>query len=371
MDLFIDRDALSRGLSRIQGIIERRSTEIILSHVLLHARDGSLRLTATDSEVAYIGEIESSVNEPGELSVDASNLFAVIRSLPEATVHLQVTDGNRLQIRSGRARFNLVGSAADEFPALPVFDPMATASLSESDFRRMIDQVYFAVSTEDVRWGLNGAHMEQVEADGQPKIRMVATDGHRLSVSESTFTGEFAFSAKRLVPRKALTVLRKLLDGRDQQVELRFGDGAMQLVRPGQTFWFRLLEGDFPDYKSVIPSGNKHHAMVRRADLSGTLKRVSILVPDKSRPVRFGFGATEVEIRVQNVDRGDVTETLPIELEGEPIAVGFNARYVQDILGVIRGDQISMELAHPLAPCLIRDPNNADAQFVVMPMRLD
>lgn len=371
MELYIDRDALSRGLARIQGIIERRTTHPILSHVLLHARDGALRTTATDTEVGYVGEVAANVEKPGELAVDAASLFQVVRALPEPTVHLVVVDGNRLEIRSGRANFKLLGVRAEEYPALPPFASEASATLTATELGRLVEQVQFSIATEDVRWGINGAHLEQVEVEGQPMLRMVATDRHRLACAQTAFVGSTRFTPRMLVPRKALGVMRKLLEGVEGEVTLDFGEGALQLSLPSETFWFRLLDGEFPDYKAVVPSEHKHVAVLRRTELAATLKRVGILVPDRARPVRFVFGESELEVDVQNVDRGEVRESLPLELEGGTVTVGFNARYLVDILSVMRGDRVVLQLAHPLAPCLVRDPEADDAFFVVMPMRLD
>lgn len=372
MELYIDRDELSRGLARIQGIIERRSTHPLLSHVLLHARQDSLRMTATDTEVAFIGDLTANVQNSGEVAVDAAQLFQVVRSLPEATVHLKLVEGLRLEIRSGRAYFKLNGVGAEEYPTLPPFDLSGTARISESDLKRLVDQVSFAVATEDVRWGLNGAHLEKVDANGEVRLRMVATDGHRLALAEAPFEGDFAFSQRMLIPRKALSVLKKLLDSRGQEVEIDFGEGALQLRRPQQTFWFRLLDGNFPtEYASYIPSDNKHAATLKRTELASTLKRVGILVQDRARAVKFSFGSEDLEVQVRNVDRGEVTEAVSVDLVGEPITVGFNAKYLQDVLSVVSGDEVLLELAHPLAPCLVRDPSRDDASFVIMPMRLD
>jgi DNA polymerase-3 subunit beta len=371
MDLYIDRDELSRGLARVQGIIERRSTHPLLSHVLLHAREGGLRMTATDTEVAYIGDLAANVEKAGQIAIDAANLFQVVRSLPEPTVQLTVSS-KRMEIRSGRAFFRLPGYAAEDFPPLPTFDAKGSAKMKEGVLRRLVEQTSFAVATDDVRYGLNGAHLEEAKAeDGTPLLRMVATDGHRLSSAQGPYEGELVITPRMLVPRKALAVMRKLLEVDDDEVELSFGEGAIRLARPDQMFWFRLLDGEFPDYEAVVPTDNKHRAMLRRDDLAATLKRVAILVQDRARAVRFAFNETELEIEVHNVDRGEVKEAVPIELEGEPIQVGFNARYLQDILGVMTGDRVVLELAHPLAPCLVQDPDAEDAFFVVMPMRLD
>lgn len=373
MDLYIDRDALSRGLARVQGIIERRSTQAMLSHVLLHAREGGLRMTATDTEVAYIGDLEANVEQGGQLAVDANNFFQVVRALPDPTVQLTTGPGNRLEVRSGRAYFKLPGFPAEEYPPLPAFDATGSARLSEGELRRLVEQTAFSVAQDDVRYGLNGAHLEEVQSDSGARLRMVATDGHRLSSAEADFEGELVITPRTLVPRKALAVMRKLLEGEDEAVEVSFGQGAIHLATRNESerFWFRLLEGEFPDYHAVVPKENKYLAAIRRDELTSALRRVMILIQERARAVKFAFDDTELRIEVQNSDRGEVKEEVPIELEGEPITVGFNARYLLDILSVISGDRVVLELAHPLAPCLVRDPDDERAFFVVMPMRLD
>jgi DNA polymerase-3 subunit beta len=375
MDLYINRDELSRGLARVQGIVERRSTHPLLSHVLLHARDhgeeGGLRVTATDTEVAFIGDLAANVERKGELAVEAAHLFQIVRALPEDTVQLTIGTGNRLEIRSGRAFFRLPGFSADEYPPLPAFDATGSAKMEERALRRLVEQTAFAVATDDVRYGLNGAYLEETETDGGPRLMMVATDGHRLSASKAAFEGKLSITPRMLVPRKALTVIKRLLGDSEQQIEVSFGVGAIRLSREGQVFWFRLLDGEFPDYGAVIPSENKHRAVIRRDSLASTLKRVMILVADRTRAVRFAFTEDELKIEVHNVDRGEVREGLPIELEGGDISVGFNARYLSDILAVLKSETVLLELAHPLAPCLVRDADDPEAFFVVMPMRLD
>ncbi|MEQ1566361.1 MAG: DNA polymerase III subunit beta [Myxococcota bacterium] len=371
MDLYIERDELGRGLARVQGIIERRSTHPLLSHVLLHAREGGLRMTATDTEVAYIGDLAANVRSTGQLAVDAANLFQIVRSLPEPTVQLTSTANKRLEIKSGRSQFKLPGHASEDFPTLPAFEVRGSAKLAEGVLRRLVEQTSFAVATDDVRYGLNGAHLEQREKEGVRHLRMVATDGHRLSAADGPIEGSVPLDARMLVPRKALAVMRKLLEGNEEQVELTVGDGAIRLVRPDQQFWFRMIDGEFPDYHAVVPTEHKHKAVVRREELAAALKRVSILVQDRARAVKFSFSATELEIEVHNVDRGEVREIVPIELDGENAQVGFNARYLAEVLSVQHGERVVLELAHPLAPCLIRDPDAPDAFFVIMPMRLD
>lgn len=371
MDLYIDRDELSRGLARVQNIVERRSTHPLLAHVLLHARDGGLRMTATDTEVAYIGDLAANVEKGGEVAIDAASLFQIARSLPEPTVQLTLGAANRLEVKSGRARFRLPGFPAEEFPQLPAFDGKGTATLAEGALRRLVECTHFAVATDDVRYGLNGVHLEATDGEEGPRLRFVATDGHRLAAASAAYEGELVITPRTLVPRKALAVMRKLLEGDEEKVELAFGEGAIRLSRPGQTFWFRLLDGEFPDYAAVVPREHKMQARVAREEFVSTLRRVMILVADRARAVRFAFGDGELEIEVHNVDRGEVKENLPIEIEGDPMTVGFNARFLQDVLSVLHGDAVVLETSNPLAPCLVRSPDDPEAFFVVMPMRLD
>lgn len=380
MDLFIERDELGRGLARVQGIIEKRSTHPLLSHVLLQALEpgstvNALKMTATDTEVAFIGTLAANIQAPGQIAVDAANLFQIVRSLPEPTVQLVATPSRRLEVKSGRSVFKVPGHAAEEFPALPAFEPKGVARIREGDLRRLVEQTSFAVAMEDVRYGLNGAHMEEAtDADGNRVLSLIATDGHRLSAARAqveTLDGEpLAIPPRMLVPKKALSVLRKLLEGEEEPVELAFGEGAIRLSRADQSFWFRMIDGEFPDYHAVVPTDHKHRITVRREELSAAIKRVSILVQERARPVRFLFSPSEVEIEVQNSDRGEVREVLGVELEGEPAEVGFNVRFLADVLQVLTHERVVLELAHPLAPCLLRDAEGSDAYFVVMPMRL-
>ncbi len=371
MDLYVDREEIGRALAHVQGVVERRSTSPTASHVLLHARIGEgIRMTATDTEVAFVGDVAANVSVAGQVAVDAANLFQIVRALPAAVVQLSLV-GTRLEIRSGRSVFRLPGIAAEEYPPLPPFERKGGVRIASSALRRIIDQTHYAVSADDVRYGLNGAHLQEVKVDGASRLRMVATDGHRLSASEADVAGDVVIPKRMLVPRKALGVLRRLLESGDNEVDLSFGDNALRVTRPGTVFWFRMLDGEFPDYESVLPGEPKHRVLVATAELAAALRRVLIVVQERTRAVRFSFDADQCVVDVHNVDRGEVNEAVPVELTGAPITVGFNARYLAEVLGVLSGERVSLELAHPLAPCLVRDPDDARAFFVVMPMRLD
>ncbi len=372
MDLHIQRDELIRGLGRVQGIVERRTTNQILSHVLLSARGDNLRLTATDMHHTLVGDHPSRVIEEGELSVDAGTLFQIVRALTEPTIQLVTGKGNRLTIICGKARFNIVGTNGDEFPPLPARDDQTSLTVSGGDLRRMIEETLFSISTDDNRFDLNGAHMEEVTNEGgEPRLRLVTTDGSRLSWSESAYEGEFRMGRTMLLPRKGLAELRKFIENDADTWKIAFGERSATFTTTGTTLMVRLVEGQFPDYRQVLPMGLKRRVVIERDRFLGALKRVGIMASDRNHSVSFAFEEDRVILTAQNVDSGDVREEIPADLEGAPLFTGFNVRYFQDILGATRSEKLQLELGEALDPCLVRIPERQDCLFVVMPMRLD
>ena len=372
MDLYIDRDELIRGLSRVQGIVERRTTNPSLAHVLLSASGDRLRMTATDTLLALVSDYEARVESEGELSVDAQTLFQIARTLTHPTVHLKLGSGNRLAVRCGSAEFNVVGLGAEEFAPLPTRSDRSTLRMSGGALRRLIEETLFSVSPDDNRYGLNGAHMEEVTSkEGGNRVRLVTTDGSRLSWSEAAYEGEFGMGRKMLLPRKALGEVKKLADIDERGWEISFGERSATFASEGLTLMVRLVDGEFPDYRQVVPQGFKRHVNLPRDAFAGALKRVGIMASDRNHSVRFAFEEDRVVLTAQNVDAGDVREEVAAELEGEPLFTGFNVKYFQDILGATSGDRLRLELGDALDPCLVRIPDRDDAMFVVMPMRLD
>ena len=384
MELYIDRDEFCHGLARAQGVAVTRSTQPACSHVLLTSQAAAqvqgLRITATDTEVTYQGDLAANVKSPGSVAVNSAQLFQIVRAMPAVTVRLATKSGgggksgvSGLEVGSGRVSFRLPSIPEEEFPFLADFKPTATATLAERDLHRVLDQTHFSVAAEDVRWGLNGAHMEAA-TERPTHLRVVTTDGHRLSCAEAPFTGSVRFPSRMLVPRKAISLMRRMLESAEQ-VHLDYGDSAMRLRRSSETLWFRLLDGEFPDYRAVMTTDARLSATVNRSELIAALKRVALMTA-KERPARFNFGRDAVEIRTFSLDKGDVREALPVKLGDGcmPFEVGFNVRYLAEALAALHGDEVSLSLGTPLSPCLVRDPDIDrcdDARFVVMPMRLD
>jgi DNA polymerase III subunit beta len=376
MDLYIDRDELIRGLARAQGIVERRATNPVLGNVLLSARGDRLRMTASDTMLWLVADYPTRIEEEGELSVDASTFFQIARTLTQPTVHVQQIGGNRLHISCGSAEFKVPGLAPEDYPPLPTRDERTALTVAGSDLRRMIEETLFSVSPDDNRYGLNGAHMEEITGDdGEARLRLVTTDGSRLSWSECTYEGEFAMGRRMLLPRKALGELRKLIEsdakGEGASWSIAFGERSATFSSGSLTFLVRLVDGEFPDYRQVVPNGFKRQVSIDRSLFLGALKRAGIMASDRNHSVHFTFEADRLVLTAQNADSGDVREEIPAELEGEPLSTGFNVRYFQDILSATTGANLRLELGEALDPCIVRTPDRTDCLFVVMPMRLD
>jgi DNA polymerase-3 subunit beta len=372
MNLYIDREELIRGLARVQGIIERRTTNQALAHVLLSAEGETLRMTATDTMVSLVADYAARVEEAGEISVDGQSVHKIARHLPESTVHLSFEAGNRLKVESGRSVFHLVGMGAEDYPPLPSRDDQSPLVVQGKALNRMITETIYAVCQDDNRYGLNGAHLEEVTAeDGSARLRMVATDGSRLAYSEATYSGDFHMGRRMLLPRKALDEIRKLCDGDKRDWSISFGERSATFETEGLTMMVRLVDGEFPDYRQVLPSAYKRRMTLERTRFADGLRRVAIVAGDRNRSVRFDFEADRLVLSAQNIDLGNAREEVGADLEGEPYQTGFNVQYFLDINRHCKGDKMMLEMGDALDPCIVRMPERDDCLFVVMPVRLD
>lgn len=372
MELFISQEDLVRALGGVQGIVERRSTHQVLGHALLTAEGDEFRVTATDTELTGELRFPARVEVPGQRSVSAGHLFQVARALPSGVVHLQGTEGHQLVVDAPPAHYRLVGLPPSEFPPFPSFEASATLTVRSADFRRVIDSTVFAIPADDQRYGLNGGHLEAVEGpDGTSRIRLVTTDGSRLCYAEAGFEGEFGMGRHMLLPRKALLELKRFLDSSDQPLEIAFGERAARF-RVGQVVLHtRLVDGEFPAYRSVLPRTFQRRARVDRAAFMDALRRVALEASDQANTVRMSFSSDEVVLSARAVDQGEAKHPVPLQLEGEPIQMGFNVRFFQDVVSCLEDAELSIELGEALSPCVVRPAERDDALFIIMPIRLD
>ena len=368
MEIKAKRGELLATLYWTQSIVERRNTMPILANVLIEAQKNDIRLTATDLEVGVRGQVDGDVVKEGTVTLSAKKLYEIIREVPEDQVRLKRLENEWVEIRGGKSIFKIVGMEAKEFPQFPKFEGKALSPIPASLVREMIERTIFAVSTDETRYSLNGVFVEQGEGGN---IRMVATDGHRLAFEERT-VGVLGLSKGVIVPRKGLSELKKLLEsGDDGMVSLGFKENMGLVVKDKVELFMRLIDGDFPDYTKVIPKGNPHIAKLDHDELLQALRRVSILSSERYKGIRMEFSEDKVSISANNPDLGEATEDIEAEYKGKQISIGFNARYLIDVLGVLNVDgEVAIELKDELSPSVIRKAGADGFLYVLMPMRL-
>lgn len=368
MEIKAKRGDLLATLYWMQSIVERRNTMPILANVLIESQKNEIRLTATDLEVGVRGYVEGEVVKEGTVTINAKKLYEIVREVPTDQVQLKRLENDWVEIKSGKSVFKIVGMEAREFPQFPKFDGKGLSTTPASTIRQMIERTIFSVSTDETRYSLNGVFIE--EGDGG-KVRMVSTDGHRLAFEERAL-GSLGLTKGVILPRKGLAELKKLLDsGEDEVVSIGFRENMGLVVKNKVELFMRLIDGDFPDYTKVIPKGNPNVARIEHNELLQALRRVSILSSERYKGIRMDFSDGSVSISANNPDLGEATEEIDAEYSGKPVSIGFNARYLLDVLGVLSGEgEIEIELKDELSPSVIRKRGQEGYLYVLMPMRL-
>lgn len=368
MEFKAKRGDLLAALYWTQSIVERRNTMPILANVLIECQKGSIRVTATDLEVGIRGEVDGQIAKEGTVTVNAKKLYEIVREVPDEQIHLKRLQNEWVEIRSGKSVFKIVGMDAREFPQFPKFDEQGLSTTTAAALRGMIERTVFAVSTDETRYSLNGVFVEQGDAG---KVRMVATDGHRLAFEEREL-GSLGLAKGVILPRKGVGELKKLLENADEGVvSIGFQENMGLVIKDTVELFMRLIDGDFPDYTKVIPKGNPNIAQVEHGELLQALRRVSILSSERYKGIKMDFLDSKISISANNPDLGEAVEEIETEYKGKPITIGFNARYFMDVLGVLGGEgEISIELKDELSPSVIRKAGNEEYLYVLMPMRL-
>jgi DNA polymerase-3 subunit beta len=374
MKLSITKSEFLRGLGRIQSIVEKRNSMPILANVLIEAPEtgdeAKLHLAATDLEVGVRSQHPAAITQSGGLTVSAKKLFEIVRELSDEKIELEATANSYLEIRCNRSRFTLAGTAAEEYPTLPEFSPEKTVPISAAILSEMIERTMYAASVDETRYNLNGVYLEVLEEPGQ--IRLVATDGHRLACVDREIGGDVsALASGVIIPRKGLGELKRLVDEADsEEIELAF-EGNSGLARRGDvTLVMRLIEGEFPNYNQVIPKDLTRHLILPTDALVQAVRRVALLSSERSRAVKLELSDGQLVITSNNPDLGDAREELDIDYAGEPLSIGFNARYLLDAINAIGLKEIRFSFQDELSPSRITPPDDEKTLAVVMPMRI-
>ncbi len=368
----IEKEVFLKGLSRVQGIVEKRNTIPILSNVLIEADQDGIFLTATDLEVGMRASYPAKTKTAGKITVSAKKIYEIIKELPEKEISFKAKDNCWIEISCGKSVFNIVGLSSDEFPHFPEPDESKLVPLSSSLLGEMIEKTYFSVSTDETKYNLNGIYFKTEVEDGNNILRLVATDGHRLAMALKTIdqVDIEELGTGVIFPRKGILELKKITEDAEDDIKLGFMDNSAVVINADTVVVMRLVDGDFPDYTRVIPKNNESIIKLPRDLFLHALKRMAILSSEKSKGVKVELKSGQLEISSSNPEIGDAHEELEIDYSGEELSIGFNARYMIDILQVLDGENINLAVKDNLSPGLITPDGNGDFLAVVMPMRL-
>jgi len=371
MKLKINKEEILKGLQRIQGVVEKKNTMPILSNILLSADKGGVEIIATDLEIGLRGRYSAEVEKPGAVTVSAKKMFEIVRELPSDEIQITVEDGNWVKIISGKAHFKLVGLPKDEYPALPDVAEEGMIAIEGETLREMIKKTLYAVGENDARYVLNGLYVHMTPAKGGLNIRMVGTDGHRLSMIDRTVDAQHK-EESMIIPKKAMMELRRLLeeDASGKELQLGFSKNHALFKRDGLVMVSKLIDGNYPNYMQVVPTQNTKKIMVSKDMFTHAVKRVSILSKEKTNAVKMQLEKDRIILSTNNPEVGEASEDLVVDYKGDAMAIGFNSRYLMDALMAMDHEKISLELNDALSPCLIMEEGDDGYKCVVMPMRV-
>ncbi len=366
MKFVIAREALLKPLNLVAGVVERRHTLPVLANVLLKLDDGQLSLTGTDLEVELVGRVTVDDSDScGEVTVPARKLFDICKSLPEHSLVDFSSEQQKVVVKSGRSRFTLSTLPASEFPSIEDIASGQSFELLQGDLKRVLDHTMFAMAQQDVRYYLNGMLWEI--QDGNFKV--VTTDGHRLAMA--TLDNVAHCDDRRIIlPRKGVIELVRLLQDKEEKIHITIGNSHLRATTADFTFSSKLVDGKFPDYMRVLPRNTDKQVIADREDLRAALARVAILSNETYHGVRMHMEDNVLTIVANNPEQEEAKESVSIEYQFEALEIGFNVSYLLDVMGVVSGDTVKISLADAGSSALVEDNENAEALYVVMPMRL-
>jgi DNA polymerase-3 subunit beta len=368
MNLTISKEQIIAGLQAVQNVVSTRTTLPILSNVLLRAEGGQVELIATDLDVTVACKVDAKVAKPGATTIPVKKFFGIVRELSGGDIELETDDKNVTSISSGSSYFKVHGLGADEFPPQTKFKDEKKVTLQQATVKAMLKKTSYAVSTDESRYVLNGIFISLKDH----KMTLVATDGRRLAlVDEEVEMAENA-GGEFIVPAKAVNELNRLLQDKGT-VDLVFGENQASFTlkdEKGQSILLitKLIEGNYPNYRQVIPGEAKERIPLVREELMGALRRAEIMTSEKANSVKMAFGKNQLSITANSPEVGEARETMAINYKGKELAIAFNPRYLIDPLNALTEDEVFFELIDELSPGVLKI--NGPFLYVVMPMRL-
>ena len=365
MDFYITKEEVVRSLNLTLGVVEKRQTLPILSNVLFEVDESSLKLTATDleSEISTTSTI-SNYKSGGKTTAPARKLSDLCRLLPDMTEIHFFLDGDNLKIETDSGKYNLSTLPSEDFPVFELEDIQSQINISSQNLKTLISKTAFAMGNQDWRHYLNGLFL----LIDDKTITTVATDAHRLAMASSLLNEAISDSTNGIVPRKSINEIGKLVGDGSENALINLGQTSIAVNISGTTFVSKLIEGKFPDYEQVIPSGESSLLIVDRKKLSESLSRVSVLSSEKYKGIRIITNKNSLNISANNPEKEQGEENLTCEYEGEEVDIAFNVNYLQEILSTLDSEKIEINFFGSDKSCLITDPNSDDLKYVVMPL---
>lgn len=372
MKSIINRASLLKPLSHVQSVVERRNTIPILSNILLNGSNGRLSLTATDMDMDIIETVDCNVLQEGIVTVPAHTLYDIIRKLPDGCdVSIESdNEGRFISVEAERSNFTLPVLPADEFPTMSGNELSCGFNMPATDVRALIDRTRFAISSEETRYYLNGIYIHSTESNGAPVLRAVATDGHRLARVEMPLPEGADQMPSVIVPRKAVVEIRKLIEDNESDVSISLSESKLCCKIGDTVLTTKLIDGTFPDYERVIPTGNDKLMNVNCRELAEVVDRVATISTEKSRSVKLQLKTRSLVLSANSPESGTAREELEVQYDSEDLEIGFNSRYLLDITNQVEGENIEFSLADPGSPTIVRDQDDNTSLYVLMPMRV-
>lgn len=366
MKIVVEKGEIQEKLSNIQNIVEKRNTMPILSHFLLDAGKKESYIIATDLETALKEPLQLKVEKEGKICIPARKMFEIVREIDSELI-CESVDEQWLKIKAGVSNFRLACLSSKEFPAWPGMKDMEEIYINAEVLKEMIEKTVYSTGESDTRYTLNGLLFHLSPG---VKITVVGTDGHRLALIIKDIEGTLSEEKNLIIPKKAATELRKILDKTEDNIKLTFSKNHLLFTIGKIQFLTRLIEGTYPNYKQVIPSSNEKKIVVQREAFIRVLRRVAIMSRERSNAVKMDLSENLIAISSSNPDIGEAEDKIVVEYKGENLSAGFNARYLINILEAMTSEKITMEMQASLSPVLIKEEKNENYQCVIMPMRI-
>ena len=371
MEIRIDKDASFKSISRVQSIIEKRSNMPILSMVLMSASDSFVHISATDLEISFQERIPAEVIVPGSVTISGRKLFEILKESKSSEIYIKENENNWVFISDGQARYNLACLPAEEYPVFVEPEDVVTIEIEGNVIREMINKTIFSVTMDEAGFKLSGIYTEKIAQEGRTLLRMVSTDGHRLSMIDKEIKGveDITISGGMMIPKKGMSELNKMAS-EGSTIHLGFKNNNCVAKREDSIIVIRLLESKFPDYSAVIPKKTNHNIPINRTTLLDGMRKMIILSNESYRGVKITLEDNNMELVSINPDLGDAQENLKVEYKGERLEAGFNARYFIDALQAMDSDIVELGFIDNSSPCLLTGSEDKGFLGLIMPMRL-